>query len=72
MFHRRFRAAAVAIIAANRLKNLQGSGCRMFVTQDGVPGLLSATVCTGGVDEKHKAFKGTLMYAFINVYNVYM
>ena len=56
----RFRTGAVAVIAANRLRNLT-SGCKMFSMQDGLPGLTSAPVCTGEIEETSDKYRGRVL-----------
>ena len=54
----RFRCAAVAVIAANRLRN-SSSDCRMFTVHDALPGLMAVTTCTGEIEPQTTAkFRG--------------
>ena len=57
-----FRAAAVAVMAANRMAHLathsnQGMAC-MFVLRDALPGVTNMAVCAGGQDERTEDFTG--------------
>ena len=49
----KFRASAVAVIAANRLINASNKGqCKMFCADHLFPGLESSIVCFGGMEEQ--------------------
>lgn len=54
----RFRVAAVAVMAANRLVNLSQGNCRMFAAHDALPCLYSTVVCSGNVDSVSRTFTG--------------
>lgn len=61
----RFRAGAIAVIAANRLWNTgrQAGNCKMFVVHDLLPGVNSSVVCTGGVEQsQYTRFTGRLVH----------
>ena len=54
----RFRAAAIAILAGNRLCHQAKNNCRMFTAVDALPQLYSMVVCAGGVQPQVQQFSG--------------
>ena len=54
----RFRVAAIAVLATNRLVHMTRGHCRMFTACDALPGVHRLLVCTGGVQPKEKEFQG--------------
>ncbi|XP_048259658.1 coiled-coil domain-containing protein 171-like isoform X3 [Haliotis rufescens] len=53
-----FRTGVIAVMAANRLCHLGRGSCKMFVTYDTLSGSNGLLVCTGGVRQSRRVFRG--------------
>ncbi|XP_067665057.1 coiled-coil domain-containing protein 171-like [Haliotis asinina] len=53
-----FRTGVIAVMAANRLCYMGQGSCKMFVTYDTLSGSNGLLVCTGGIKQARRVFRG--------------
>ena len=60
----RFRAGAVAVIAAHRMQRiLKGAQKKMFIAEDIIPGIPASVVYTGECDQNNRNTSGNSLLA---------